>query len=249
MLRTLLADLHIHSCLSPCAGLGMTPKKIVLRSLEAGLSIIAVTDHNSAENVPAVIAAASGTGLLVVPGMEISTVEEVHILGLFESCASAMEMQQLVFDHLMPGTNDENLFGLQVIANENDEVEGFNTRLLIGSTTLDVSRTVESIHRLNGIAVFSHIDRESYSILSQLGFIPAGIGINGIEISKKTSMEEARRRFGDCADYPMIRSSDAHEVEDIGTAATAFVLERPSFAEIGMALAGSQGRCISHYHP
>ncbi|TFH39268.1 MAG: histidinol-phosphatase [Chrysiogenales bacterium] len=226
----------------------MTPRKIVRRALDAVLSIIALTDHNSAQNVTAVRAASAGTPLYVVPGIEITTSEEVHVVGLFESCRAALDMQDLVFDHLMAGTNDENLFGLQVIANENDEVEGFNTRLLIGSTSLNVNRTVEAIHRRNGLAIFAHVDREANSILGQLGFIPDDIRIDCLEISRNVSIDEARARYGEYGGYPMIRSSDSHELKDIGTAATAFIVERLDFEEIGMALTGADGRGISHNH-
>ncbi|MBN2160162.1 MAG: PHP domain-containing protein [Spirochaetes bacterium] len=246
MLKTVSADLHIHTCLSPCASLDMTPRKIVGHAREAGLSIIAVTDHNSAENVPAVEGAAAGTGLYVIPGIEINTVEEVHVLGLFQSCRDALEMQNLVFGNLTPGENDENLFGLQVIANERDEVEGFNRRLLVGSTSLNVNRTVEWIHRYHGIAVFSHIDREVNSIIGQLGFIPGDIPIDGIEISRNLDSASARLRFSEYGRYPMITSSDSHELEDIGSARTMFTIEELNFSEIRMAFAGRDGRAIAN---
>lgn len=246
MLRAVSADLHIHTCLSPCASLDMTPIKIVRQAIDTGLSIIAVTDHNSAENVAAVTAAAKGSGLYVIPGIEISTAEEVHILGLFGTCNDAFDIQKIVFEHLMPGENDEKLFGLQIIANEFDEVEGFNNRLLVGSTTLDVNRVADLIHRHSGIAIFSHIDREANSIMSQLGFIPRDITFDGIEISRNMSVIQARIRFSEYENHPFIRSSDSHELHDIGSATTAFVIEELNFSEIRMALSGSGGRAILH---
>jgi len=244
VLQIVSADLHIHTCLSPCADLGMTPIKIVRHAVAAGLSIIAITDHNSAENVTSVTAAARGTGLYVIPGIEITTSEEVHIVGLFESCRAALSVQDIVFDHLMQGENDEKLFGLQIIANEHDEVEGFDKRLLIGSSSLDVSRTIDCIHGNNGIAIFSHIDREANSIIGQLGFIPADAPIDGIEISRHTGMEQARVRFREYEQYPFIRSSDSHELRDIGTATTEFLIEELNLNEIRMALKGESGRKI-----
>jgi len=222
----------------------MTPIKIVRQSITMGLSIIAITDHNSAENVAAVTAAARGTGLYVIPGIEITTAEEVHLLGLFESCQTALQMQDIVFEHLMPGENDEKLFGMQVIANEYDEVEGFNKRLLIGSTSLDVNRTIDCIHRHNGIAIFSHIDREVNSVIGQLGFIPAGMPIDGIEISRYTDIDRAHARFSEYERYPFITSSDSHELPDIGSASTKFLLAGLNFDEVRMALTGTDGRKI-----
>jgi PHP family Zn ribbon phosphoesterase len=245
VLHIVSADLHIHTCLSPCADLGMTPIKIVRRAITAGLSIIAITDHNSAGNVSSVTAAARGTGLCVIPGIEITTSEEVHIVGLFESCEDALGVQGIVFDHLMPGENDEKLFGMQVIANEHDEVEGFENRLLIGSSSLGVNRTIECIHGNKGIAIFSHIDREANSIIGQLGFIPADAPIDGIEISKHTGMDQARVRFREYERYPFIRSSDSHELQDIGSATTEFLIEEVNFNEIRMALKEEHGRKIA----
>jgi len=224
----------------------MTPIKIVRQAIKTGLSIIAVTDHNSAENVAAVNAAAKGSGVYVIPGIEISTAEEVHILGLFGTCNDTRDIQKTVFEHLMPGENDEKLFGPQVIANEFDEVEGFNNRLLIGSTTLDVNRVVDLIHRHCGIAIFSHIDREANSIIGQLGFIPPDITFEGIEISRNMSITQARIRFSEYGNYPFIRSSDSHELHDIGSAKTTFVIEELNFNEIHMALSGSGDRAILH---
>ena len=244
MLQTVSADLHIHTCLSPCADLDMTPRNIVRQSIAMGLSIIAITDHNSAENVAAVTAAARGTGLRIIPGIEIATAEEVHLVGLFESCGAVLRMQDIVFEHLMPGENDEKLFGMQVIANERDEVEGFNKRLLIGSTSLDVNRTIDCIHRHDGIAIFSHIDREANSIIGQLGFIPPGIPVDGIEISRRTGMAEARLRFREYERYPFITASDSHDLQDIGRVSTKFLLAETSLSEIRMALAGTDGRKI-----
>ena len=191
----MFADLHIHTCLSPCATLDMTPRKIVEQAQKRHLEIIAITDHNSAENAGSVMAAAQDTGLCVIPGIEVTTSEEAHIVGLFENPSDALSMQTLVYDHLQPGENDDDLFGMQVIANAFDEVEGMNRRLLIGATNLGLNEVIDAIHKLNGLAVAAHIDRQAFSIISQLGFIPEGLDLDAVEISRRMTLTQARTLF------------------------------------------------------
>ena len=124
MLRCFQADLHIHTCLSPCADLTMSPFRIVKRAREMKLNIIGICDHNSAENVHAAKNASSDMNITVLTGMEVTSAEEVHIIALFDGIKEALELQTLVYEHLPPGENNEELFGPQIIANELDEVEG-----------------------------------------------------------------------------------------------------------------------------
>ncbi|MDY6933658.1 MAG: PHP domain-containing protein [Spirochaetota bacterium] len=247
MLRVFNADLHIHTCLSPCASLDMTPQKIIREAVRKKLSIIAITDHNSAENVEAVIRAARYadlTDLLVIPGMEVTTSEEAHIIALFTSVDNAVSMQEIVFDHLLPGENDEDLFGLQVIANEHDEVEGLNDRLLIGATTMSVDEVIETIHKLQGLAVAAHIDRESYSLIGQLGFIPENLELDGIEVSRRLTIDKAKFQFREYTKFPFVISSDAHNLNEIGVCITSIILEKLCMNEFRMALEGRGGRQV-----
>lgn len=244
MLRIIHADLHIHTCLSPCANLDMTPVKIVNESIKKGLSMIAVTDHNSAENVQAVMSVAHDMDLCVIPGMEITTSEEAHIIGLFESNDKAKLMQDIVFEKLQPGENDEDLFGIQVIANEFDEVEGFNNRLLIGGTSLNLNQAVDYIHQFNGLAIAAHIDRDSYSIISQLGFIPNDLEIDAVEISRNTNLKDAVDIFKEYKRFPFITSSDSHVLEDIGIRNSRLQVEQINFNELRMALIKADGRKV-----
>ncbi len=245
-LRGLRADLHIHTCLSPCATLDMTPRKIVQRSLERGLHIIGITDHNSAENAGAVMAAARGTRLTVVPGMEITTSEEVHILGLFGSVDAAIAMQEQVYERLQPGKNDEDLFGIQVIANAWDEVEGISERLFIGAVAMGIHEAVEAIHRLRGMAVAAHVDRQAFSILGQLGFIPDDLALDALEISGRIPLRGARTAVAGVQDFPLITASDAHDLTDIGKSPTIFWVAGPDLTELHRALQGVGGRGIGH---
>ena len=243
-MRIVLADLHIHTCLSPCATLDMTPRKIVKEAQKKKLKVIAVTDHNSAENIGAVMAAARHTGLAVIPGIEVTTSEEVHIVGLFEDIADALAMQALVYNRLQPGENDDNLFGIQVIANEFDEVEGINRRLLIGATSLGLSEVVDAIHRLKGLAVASHIDREAFSVIGQLGFIPGDLALDAVEISRNMTLDQARTHFRKYERFALITSSDAHDIPEIGISSTNFLMSGPEMAELRLALKGERGRNI-----
>ncbi len=230
--RLVKIDLHIHTCLSPCASLDMTPRKIVAEACRKGLEIIAITDHNSVENARAVMKSARKCDLTVIPGIEVTTSEEVHVVGLFEEIGQAREMQSLVYENLQEGTNDEDLFGLQVVANELDEVEKMNHRLLIGATALPVHEVVNAIHDLNGLAVAAHIDRERFGIIGQLGFIPDDLELDAVEISWRVSPEEARSRFQGYERFAFIHSSDAHDLEEIGKGATHLLTGGPHIDDL-----------------
>jgi PHP family Zn ribbon phosphoesterase len=239
--RRFRADLHIHSCLSPCGDLDMSPKGIVEKSLERGMDIIAVCDHNSAENAAAVMRAGAQRGLHVFPGMEINSVEEVHTLAIFQREDQALAMQDLVYKHLM-GTNRPELFGDQVVANEFDEVEGFNDKLLIGATRLGVQDVVNEVHRLGGLSIASHVDRPSFSILSQLGFVPLELRFDALEISPHLDRYAIESTLPAAKGFAIVSFSDAHFIEDIGRHYTTFAMELPHLDEMRMALARKGGR-------
>lgn len=239
------ADLHMHTCLSPCAEIDMTPREIVAASLRKGLDLIAITDHNSAENVEAAQRAASGTGLGVLAGMEIASSEEVHLLALFESADRVKALQCIVHECLPAGENDERLYGDQIIVNEDNEVMGFNRRLLIAATSLTVRTLVDLIRSLGGISVASHIDRQSFSVVSQLGFIPEDLRFDALEISPRTGRAEAEAAFGELRRLPWVSFSDAHRVEEIGRRVTTFTVEERTLAEIRRAFSNPDGHALA----
>ena len=212
---------------------------MVEKSVEKGLSIIAICDHNSAENVGASIRAAARFDLQVLAGMEINSVEEVHTLAIFESAEKACMMQELVYNHLK-GTNRAELFGDQVVANEWDEVEGFNDRLLISAVDLKLSDIVREVRRLSGLSIAAHVDRPSFSILSQLGFIPPDLELDGLEVSRPSQW----KAVPGIEKYPVVYFSDAHFLSDIGSVATQFLMESPDLEEIRLALSGESGRKV-----
>jgi len=241
MLKEYKMDLHLHTCLSPCAELEMLPTRIVQQAAAKGLDGIGICDHNSAENALAVRTAGLKQGIQVFTGMEICSSEEVHILGFFDSDEALFEMQEIVYSNLA-GQNDESYFGDQVIVDESDAVIGLTKKLLIGSTCLRVQQIVEHIDALGGLAVASHIDRESFSIIGQLGFIPDHLPLDGVEVSWRCTPA----RIADYKNYglPIVQSSDAHFLDDIGKVRTTFLLESPSFAELSMAFRGTEGRAV-----
>lgn len=244
MLRVYNADFHIHSCLSPCGDLDMSPKKIVAKAVERGLDLIAITDHNASENVEAAIKAAEGTGLTVFAGMEVASEEEAHLIALFDSFGSLNAFQQLVYDNLFSIGIDQRVIEEQVIVNENDEVEGFNDHLLLAATSLNFQQLVDEVHRLNGLAIASHVDRESFSIIAQLGFIPEDLELDALEISSFNSIHEAELKIPDAARFPLVKFSDAHYLKHIGNQKTGFLIQKPTISELKMALKNEDGRRV-----
>ena len=194
MLRNFKADLHIHTCLSPCTDLDMSPQAIALQAKRREIDILGICDHNSAENVPAVMRAADQFAIRVLPGMEVTSQEEVHVLALFDELEPALALQEIVYANL-PGENDEEAFGMQVVVNAEGEVLHFNPRLLIGASTLSIEEVTDHIKALDGLAIASHIDREGFSLLGQLGFVPEHLALDALEISPRISLEEAEQRF------------------------------------------------------
>ncbi len=237
-----MADLHVHTCLSPCADDSMTPKMIVETALSRGLGLIAVCDHNSAENVEATVAAAESLPLSVLPGIEITTAEEVHVLGIFETCQAALAIQEIVYQHLTPGQNDERLFGYQFVVDQYDYVVSENKRLLIGATDLSIDHVAGAIRDLEGLVVAAHIERDRFGLLYQLGFVPDSLQLDAVELTSETTLREVGEKFGCSLGLPVVHDSDAHFREDIGKLATEFRVQAPTLSEIKMALQRVGGR-------
>jgi len=234
--------LHLHTCLSPCADSTMSPRAIVKGAKKQNLQMIGICDHNSVENVEAVRMAGKRERLAVMGGIEITSQEEVHILGFFSEKTALRDIQDMVYKNLS-GENDENLFGEQILTDEHDRVIGSNRRLLIGATRLPLEKIVDAIHRLGGLAIASHIDRQSFSIIGQLGFIPKGLTLDALEISPLASQ---KRRYSSSQrhSFPLVTFSDAHCLEDIGRSFSSFLIEEANIEETKKALTGKEGRKV-----
>jgi 3',5'-nucleoside bisphosphate phosphatase len=243
MLRAFRCDLHVHTCLSPCADLDMYPRAVVDKAIAEKLDIIAICDHNASENTQFVLRSAEGKPLIVLPGMEITSSEEVHLLALFDTLDGLTKIQNIIYDHLS-GTNREEIFGCQAIVNDLDEVEGFNDRFLLGATKLSLPEIIDQIHGFGGLVIASHIDRESFSVISQLGFIDPEIHLDALEVTRHLGVKEARMKFPELSGYPFIESSDAHFIDDIGRGATTIFLESGTISELKMAFRHQDGRYI-----
>lgn len=208
-------DLHIHSTLSPCGDGDMTPNNIVNMSLLKGLDVIALTDHNSCKNLPGILDCAQSAGLLVIPGMEVETSEEVHMVCLFERLEDALAFESIVQEHMPVIPNDVTIFGEQLILDGQDRETGWVDNLLVIATRLDIYAITETAARLGGIAIPAHVDKQAYSILSNLGFIPEDLVFPTLELSKNITEQSACEKFPFLKDYRLLSNSDAHYLEDI----------------------------------
>lgn len=210
-------DLHIHSCLSPCADDDMTPNNICNMAVIKGLDAIAVTDHNSCRNLPAIDRCAERTGIRLIYGCELQTIEEVHVLGYFRTLQDALRMQSWIDEKLIRTQYDPKYFGHELIMNENDEVCSEEKSLLITSLHASLEETVEAIHLHCGAAVLAHAVGRTNSILAQLGFIPKELPYDGIEVKKIEDMSTIKKSHPWISDESTVWliDSDAHRLIDI----------------------------------
>ncbi|WP_026485857.1 PHP domain-containing protein [Caldanaerobius polysaccharolyticus] len=207
-------DLHIHTALSPCASDDMTPNNIVNMALLKGLDAIAVTDHNSSLNVRAVVQVAKGR-IKVIPGMEVQSREDVHILCLFDSCEGAERFQEVIYRHLPPVSNREEIFGRQLIMDCNDDIVGVEDRLLLNAVNLSVEDICALSRDCGGISIPAHVDRQGFGMLYQLGFIPDNLLFTHLEVSRHCDIPDFLRAHPELMKYHIIKSSDAHQLGDI----------------------------------
>ncbi|CUX42933.1 PHP domain-containing protein [Clostridium sp. C105KSO13] len=208
-------DLHIHSCLSPCGNDDMTPANIVGMASVKKLDVIALTDHNSCKNCPAAMHHGQTYGVIVIPGMELCTVEEVHVICLFSTLEDALRFDACVYEHILPVKNKEEIFGSQKIMNDHDEVTGTVENLLISSTDISFDTVFSLVSSFHGIAYPAHVDKNSSSILSNLGFVPSGSTFTCAEFHDLKNLHQIQQRHPYFVQCNIISSSDAHYLEDI----------------------------------
>lgn len=213
-------DLHIHSDLSPCGSSDMTPNNIVNMSYIKGLNIISVTDHNTARNLPSVVMLGERAGIKVVPGIEVTTKEEVHVLCYFRNLIDALQFGDIIYSLLPEMVNNPIIFGEQNIYNELDEKTGSLGKLLLNAVSLSIGEVHSMAVSHNGIMVPAHINKKSNSILGVLGFIPKNLCIDLVEIYDKTAIDEKY-----VEGLRILRNSDAHQLVDISEAKNFFELD------------------------
>ncbi|MCD6362671.1 MAG: PHP domain-containing protein [Synergistetes bacterium] len=225
-------DLHIHTVLSACADWEMTPKNIVKRAKEMDIKIIAITDHNTAKNVKACIKVGRKEGILVIPGIEVQTKEEVHMVALFPSEENVEGFERWLKDRLPRAKNDEGLFGIQVVVDEEDNVIEIDERLLQVSAKVSVEDVALKAKECGGIAYPAHMDREYGGIISVLGFIPPDLPFKVGEITYHADLTSLLRKHPELRDYVILVSSDAHFLSSIKGARTAVDLVEISPASL-----------------
>jgi len=234
------ADLHIHSALSPCASLEMSPTAIVRRAQEAGLDLIAITDHNSVENGFVAAALAEKTGIKVLFGMEAQSREDVHLLCLFEDRLQAERFNERIYSLLPDMPNNPDYFGDQVVVDEQDNIVRYEEKLLLNALAISVPELVELVRSHDGIVVPAHVEAPPYGLLVNLGLVPVELEGSPLEIGCESSRESVLRAFPALARYPLLRNSDAHFLKDIGRARTVFSAASPSLpALLAAARAGA----------
>ena len=208
-------DLHMHSCLSPCGDMDMTPNNIVGMSKLLGLDIIALTDHNSVLNCEAVMKLGKENDLCVIPGMELTTMEEIHVVCLFPTYEKALAFNDYVKAHQMQFPNRTDIYGRQVIMDENDEEIGEVENLLILATDISVMDIKELVESYDGVCYPAHINRDSMSIISSLGDIPPECGFTTAEVSSSGNVELLKDRYPILSDMLIVRDSDAHYLQNM----------------------------------
>lgn len=235
------AELHVHTVLSPCADVEMIPPFIVQTAVQSGITLIGITDHNSTANISAVLKAAKGSGVHVLPGMELQTQEEVHLLCLFDHLDQAREMQIHVDKHLPEIANDPEYFGEQFVVDETGEFIRRENRLLLNSAQIPLEKAVSLVHQFQGIAIPAHINRRAFGLIEMLGFIPPNIPFDAVEISNHVEPKAYLAAQRIPITLPVIQSGDVHRLEEFG-GKMMFDMHSPSISEISLALNGLNGR-------
>ena len=235
-MRPVFYDLHIHSCLSPCGDQDMTPNNIVNMALLKELELIALTDHNSCKNCPAIMKAAAGTGLVVLPGMELTTAEEAHVVCLFPALDNAMAFDAFVHERLAPVKNAPDIFGEQLILDKNDDPIGHEDLLLVNATSISIDEAPVAVAQFCGLCFPAHIDRPSNSVLSNLGGIPPECGFHILEVAHPERFFAGGAHSDLQEGYTVVTSSDAHDLGNISERIRCIHLETIDYAGLAARL-------------
>lgn len=231
------ADLHIHTVLSPCGDLNMSPVKIIEAAKLKGLDIIGITDHNSTLNSLTTARLGQDSGVLVLCGAEITTREEVHCLCFMPDSESLYKFQLYINSHTIFYPNNVDKFGYQLVVDECENIIEEIPGLLINALDCGIDELQKTVYEFNGIFIPAHVDRTGFSLSSQLGFVPDGLRFDALELSKYAEKNDFMNKFPWFNNYSYIKSSDAHFINDIGSVFTEFDMESASFENVRMALA------------
>ena len=208
-------DLHLHSCLSPCGDTDMTPANIAGMAALNGLEVVALTDHNTARNCPAFLKWTEHYGLIGIPGMELCTSEEVHVVCLFPTLEDALAFDGYVYERLMPVENKPEFFGRQLLMDEEDQVAGEEPRLLISATDIPFSQVYDLTADFHGIMIPAHLDKSTTSLLSNLGFVPPDSRFTCAELKDMSNLHRLRAANPYLEHCNIVSNSDAHDLEHI----------------------------------
>ena len=218
----------MHSCLSPCSENDITPANIANMAALAGLRIIAVSDHNTCGNCAAVMTAARVAGITAVPAMELTTCEEVHVLCLLPSLSAADGFSDYVRARLPDIPNDPQIFGKQLLMDDTDRVTGEEPRMLVGATSIGIYDVAALVREFGGVALPAHIDRPSFSITSNLGFLDEAMGFTAAEITRNADRDTLFAMNPALGGMVTVTNSDAHSLEMIRDAEFSMELPEPT---------------------
>ncbi|MFP4362716.1 MAG: PHP domain-containing protein [Spirochaetia bacterium] len=225
---TFQADIHIHTCLSPCADLEMSPSEIADTAKTAGLDMLGIADHNSVRNLPAHQEACSRKNIIPIFGIEVATQEEAHILCIFPDLKAAEEFGDFLYSYIPDIENDPERFGDQVVVDVDENVLDFEEKYLGSAAELSIDALFEEVTMRRGLFIPAHIDKPVFSIPSQLGFLP-DMAYSAVEMTRPAPN-------GVKYPYPIICNSDSHYLEDIGTRRFSINSQSPGFWELTEAL-------------
>jgi len=235
-MKTYRADFHIHTVLSPCASLEMSPINIIDKAKENKIDIIGITDHNSTKQCKITKEIGEKKGVYVLCGAEITTIEEIHSLTFFENLVKLEEFQKFI-DKVQPDIkNDVNIFGYQLVVDEQENIIEEEERSLFASLNVSIDDLADVVHQLGGLFIPAHIDRQRFSIISQLGFVPFDIKADLFEISKNTTSEAILAKFQYLDKFNFIQNSDSHFLDTIGSIYNLLELDEINFKSISYAL-------------
>ncbi len=238
------ADLHVHTVLSPCGDLDMSPANIVEAAARKRIDILGIADHNHTKHCALIRKMAEQKGIFVLGGAEVTTREEIHCLAFFENNELLEEFQQYLETYLPLINNRPEVFGHQVVVDEEEMIVEEIGPLLISGIEQSLEQVEEKVHSLGGLFIPAHIDRPSFSLMSQLGFIPPGLKADALEISANTTAEQIIGLYPELGSYSFIGNSDAHHPAQIGKRFSRFCMKEISFDEIGKALRKAGGRGV-----